>query len=235
MILRASLSEKEDISFGGFSDMFSNPRKGTLLQYTASSDSSGLSLEHTCRGQRWMLKKTDPPSKPAQWRLFLNWPSQDPSWACSYCRLLVHRQSWRRSWHSCRPSPAGPGEESAFSLLSGCAPSAPATKVIATNDSVRKADGQDAWIKGPSRERRTSGEGRSCSGWELRGLVRSLLPRMVQRCVAMTACCSTEQWFSRDRIRGYGDTCRKKIPGELNVCQAIKMQAQIKALQDLTV
>lgn len=52
MSLRASLSEKEDISFGGFSDAFSNPRKGTLLQYTTSSDSSGLSLEQTWEGQR---------------------------------------------------------------------------------------------------------------------------------------------------------------------------------------
>lgn len=52
MSLRASLSEKEDISFGGFSETLSNPQKGTLLQYTTSSDSSGLSLEQTWEGQR---------------------------------------------------------------------------------------------------------------------------------------------------------------------------------------
>lgn len=38
----------------------------------------------------------------------------------------------------------------------------------------------------------------------------SLLPRMVRRCLAITACCSTEQWFSKDRIKGYGDACREK-------------------------
>jgi len=47
MSRRASLSEKEDISFGDILDTLSNPRKGTLLQYTTSSDSSGLSLEQT--------------------------------------------------------------------------------------------------------------------------------------------------------------------------------------------
>lgn len=56
MSRRASLSEKEDISSGGFSDAFSKPRKGTLLQYTTSSDSSGLSLELTCQGrENWPL------------------------------------------------------------------------------------------------------------------------------------------------------------------------------------
>lgn len=50
MSLRASLSEKEDISLGGFSSRFSKPRKGTLLQYTTSSDSSGLSFRLTCEG-----------------------------------------------------------------------------------------------------------------------------------------------------------------------------------------
>lgn len=52
MSLRASLSEKEDISLGGLPDTFSKPRKGTLLQYTTSSDSSGLSLELTCEGRQ---------------------------------------------------------------------------------------------------------------------------------------------------------------------------------------
>lgn len=51
MSLRASFSEKEDISFGWFSDTFSKPRKGTLLQYTTRSDSSGLSLQLTWEGQ----------------------------------------------------------------------------------------------------------------------------------------------------------------------------------------
>lgn len=51
MSLRASLSEKEDISSGGFSNILSKPRKGTLRQYTTSSDSSGLSLELTCEGR----------------------------------------------------------------------------------------------------------------------------------------------------------------------------------------
>lgn len=56
MSLRASLSEKEDISLGGFSDIFSKPRKGALLQYTTSSDSSGLSFEVTCEGrENWSL------------------------------------------------------------------------------------------------------------------------------------------------------------------------------------
>lgn len=45
--LSASFSEKEDISSGGTLDALSNPRKETLLQYTTSSDSSGLSLEQT--------------------------------------------------------------------------------------------------------------------------------------------------------------------------------------------
>lgn len=49
--LRASLSENEDISSGGFSGRFSKPRKETLLQYTTSSDSSGLSLEQTWQEQ----------------------------------------------------------------------------------------------------------------------------------------------------------------------------------------
>lgn len=52
MSLRASLSEKEDISLGGLSHIFSKLRKGTLRQYTTSSDSSGLSLELTCEGQK---------------------------------------------------------------------------------------------------------------------------------------------------------------------------------------
>lgn len=47
MSLRASFSEKEDISSGGFSPTFVKPQKGTLRQYTTNSDSSTLSLEHT--------------------------------------------------------------------------------------------------------------------------------------------------------------------------------------------
>lgn len=67
------------------------------------------------------------------------------------------------------------------------------------------AEGQGSKTRGVSS---TSGEGRSFSGWSLRGLVSSLWPRMVRRCLAMTACCSTEQWFSKDRIRGYGEAYR---------------------------
>lgn len=53
----------------------------------------------------------------------------------------------------------------------------------------------------------TSGEGRLSHWWLLRGLVSNLSPRIERSCWAMTACCSTEQWFSRDRIRGYGEAC----------------------------
>lgn len=35
--------------------MFSKPRKGTLRQYTTSSDSSGLSLELTCEGREELV------------------------------------------------------------------------------------------------------------------------------------------------------------------------------------
>lgn len=57
MSLRASLSEKEDISLGGSSHAFSNPQKGTLLQYTTSSESSGLSLELTCEREIQTLEQ----------------------------------------------------------------------------------------------------------------------------------------------------------------------------------
>lgn len=64
MSLRASLSEKEDISLGGLSHIFSKPRKGTLRQYTTSSDSSGLSLELTCEGRQngSLISNTTPDS-----------------------------------------------------------------------------------------------------------------------------------------------------------------------------
>lgn len=58
-------------------------------------------------------------------------------------------------------------------------------------------------------QRCTSGEGSSLSGSSLRGLVRSLLPNTERRSLAMIACWSTEQWFSMERIMGYGDACRK--------------------------
>lgn len=48
----------------------------------------------------------------------------------------------------------------------------------------------------------TSGEGRLWESSPPRGLVSSLSPRVDRRIWAMTVCCSTEQWFSRDRIRG---------------------------------
>lgn len=60
MSLRASLSEKEDISLGGFSDRFSKPRKGTLRQYTTSSDSSGLSFRLTCEGREKLVSYLKP-------------------------------------------------------------------------------------------------------------------------------------------------------------------------------
>lgn len=60
MSLRASLSEKEDISLGGFSNRFSKPRKGTLLQYTTSSDSSGLSFRLTCEGREKLVSYLKP-------------------------------------------------------------------------------------------------------------------------------------------------------------------------------
>lgn len=77
----------------------------------------------------------------------------------------------------------------------------------------------------------TSGEGRSFCGWPLRGLVSSLLPRMARRCLAMTACCSTEQWFSKDRIRGYGDAwgeeCRKTLmPSHWNAIRSHNSNAR---------
>lgn len=54
----------------------------------------------------------------------------------------------------------------------------------------------------------TSGEGRLSESWSLRGFASSLSPRMERSCLAIMVCCSTEQWFSRERIRGYGEAWR---------------------------
>lgn len=54
----------------------------------------------------------------------------------------------------------------------------------------------------------TSGDGSSSGFWESKAFVTSMSPRMLRRWWAMTACCSSPQWFSRDRITGYGDNCR---------------------------
>lgn len=53
----------------------------------------------------------------------------------------------------------------------------------------------------------TSGDGSSSGFWESSACVTSMSPRMVRRWRAMAACCSSPQWFSRDRMTGYGDSC----------------------------
>lgn len=52
----------------------------------------------------------------------------------------------------------------------------------------------------------TSGDGSSSGFWASSASVTSASPRMVRRWWAMTACCSSPQWFSRDRMTGYGDS-----------------------------
>lgn len=54
----------------------------------------------------------------------------------------------------------------------------------------------------------TSGDGNSSGFWESSACVTSTSPRMARRWRAMTACCSSPQWFSRDRMTGYGDSWR---------------------------
>lgn len=86
MCLRASVSQKEDISFGDMSDIFSKPRKLTLLQYTTRSASSGLSLEQTWGKQTqktiaWLIMCVN--SSSVLQKQLLNWPLQDHSWFCS--------------------------------------------------------------------------------------------------------------------------------------------------------
>lgn len=48
----------------------------------------------------------------------------------------------------------------------------------------------------------TSGEGSSSGFGESSACVTSMSPRMVRRWRAMAACCSSPQWFSRDRMTG---------------------------------
>jgi hypothetical protein len=50
----------------------------------------------------------------------------------------------------------------------------------------------------------TSGEGRLVVT-PSSGRSNSMGPRMARRCRAITRCCSRLQWFSRDRMTGYGD------------------------------
>lgn len=51
----------------------------------------------------------------------------------------------------------------------------------------------------------TSGEGKCVGIWSPRGLVTKALPKIEIKCWAMVFCCSTLQWFSKDRITGYSD------------------------------
>ena len=51
----------------------------------------------------------------------------------------------------------------------------------------------------------TSGEGKQVGMVSPRGCVSRAGPRMELMCWAMTFCCSTLQWFSRDRMTGYSD------------------------------
>lgn len=48
----------------------------------------------------------------------------------------------------------------------------------------------------------TSGDGKSVGMVSPRGVVRSALPRMELMWWAMTFCCSTLQWFSKERMTG---------------------------------
>lgn len=53
----------------------------------------------------------------------------------------------------------------------------------------------------------TSGDGSSSGFRESSACVTSMSPRMVRRWRAMAACCSSPQWFSRDKMTGYGESC----------------------------
>lgn len=48
----------------------------------------------------------------------------------------------------------------------------------------------------------TSGDGKSVGIPPPRGAVTSALPRMELMWSAMTSCCATLQWFSKERITG---------------------------------
>lgn len=55
----------------------------------------------------------------------------------------------------------------------------------------------------------TSGDGKFVGMPSPRGEVMSALPRMELMWRAMTSCCSTLQWFSKERITGYWDVWGK--------------------------
>lgn len=186
MSLRASLSEKEDISLGGFSDIFSKPRKGALLQYTTSSDSSGLSFEVTCEGrENWSLISKPHQTAPATdlRRILLRCVLD------AVCRFIIR---------------AG-GETGTAAILSQLSQvrnvllpfyqdaTPQCLKPSLFGKSETKRAGEELRERRSGSVHGTSGEGRSFSGSEGRGLVRSLLPRMLRRFLAITACCSTEQ------------------------------------------
>lgn len=53
-----------------------------------------------------------------------------------------------------------------------------------------------------SRGAQTSGDGKSVGMVSPSGEVRRALPRMERMWCAMVLCCSTLQWFSKDRMTG---------------------------------
>lgn len=52
----------------------------------------------------------------------------------------------------------------------------------------------------------TCGEGSCWGTCPFSRVVSSVSPKILLRCWAMTACCSTPQWFSRDKMTGKSDT-----------------------------
>lgn len=56
----------------------------------------------------------------------------------------------------------------------------------------------------------TSGEGKQVGTSFPSGRLRRALPRMEVMWWAMSFCCSTEQWFSKDRITGYWDVWQER-------------------------
>lgn len=189
MSLRASLSEKEDISLGGFSDRFSKPRKGTLRQYTTSSDSSGLSFRLTCEGREKLVSYLKPCRGLTAARA-----------AADLRRLL-----FRRVLHAvCHFFVGAGGEAGVAAVLSQLSQVRNVLLPLYQDATPQRLEPRSfgksemtggSWGGGQCVPAvcRTSGEGRSFSRSEVRGLVRSLPPRMVRRFLAMTACCSTEQ------------------------------------------
>lgn len=193
MSLRASLSEKEDISLGGFSDRFSKPRKGTLLQYTTSSDSSGLSFGLTCEGRGGEIG-------------LLSQTRRGLGAACAATDL--RGLLFRRALDAVRRFFVGAGGEAGVAavlsqlsqvrsvllpLYQDATPQRLEPRSFGTSEMTGGSWGEGRGGGSVPAVCCTSGEGRSFSGSEVRGLVRSLAPRMVRRFLAMTACCSTEQ------------------------------------------